>query len=88
MKKPERKYLHYLDDILLSMERIEEYIFGFDFQKFKWDYKTVDAVMRNFEIIGEAAKETSKRNQSNAHEYAMGRNVSAAQPRVSRILWN
>lgn len=29
---------------------------GFDFQKFKTDFKTVDAVVRNFEIIGEASK--------------------------------
>lgn len=27
-----------------------------DFQRFKKDYKTVDAVVRNFEIIGEASK--------------------------------
>ncbi|MCF8275673.1 MAG: DUF86 domain-containing protein [Flavobacteriales bacterium] len=40
----------------LSMLRIAEYIEGIDFEKFKRDYKTVDAVVRNFEIIGEAAK--------------------------------
>jgi uncharacterized protein with HEPN domain len=38
------------------MERVKEYIAGLDFQHFKWDYKTVDAVIRNFEIIGEATK--------------------------------
>ncbi len=38
------------------MNRVKEYIAGLDFQKFKWDYKTVDAVIRNFEIIGEATK--------------------------------
>lgn len=38
------------------MKRVEEYIQGLDFQKFKRDYKTVDAVLRNFEIIGEASK--------------------------------
>ncbi|UOB18250.1 HepT-like ribonuclease domain-containing protein [Abyssalbus ytuae] len=27
-----------------------------DFKSFKIDYKTVDAVIRNFEIIGEASK--------------------------------
>lgn len=41
---------------MLSMERVQEYIAGLDFQHFKWDYKTVDAVIRNFEIIGEASK--------------------------------
>lgn len=38
------------------MTRIAEYLEGFDFDKFKKDYKTVDAVIRNFEIIGEAVK--------------------------------
>lgn len=46
----------YLDDIQLAMSRIAEYIDGLDFGRFKKDYKTVDAVIRNFEIIGEAAK--------------------------------
>lgn len=38
------------------MKRVEEYLQGYDFEKFKKDYKTVDAVIRNFEIIGEASK--------------------------------
>jgi uncharacterized protein with HEPN domain len=46
----------YLQDLLLAMTRIAEYIEGYDFNQFKKDYKTVDAVIRNFEIIGEAAK--------------------------------
>ena len=46
----------YLEDILLAMNRISEYIEGSDFQTFKRDYKTVDAVIRNFEIIGEASR--------------------------------
>ena len=50
----------YLDDILISIDRITEYIDEFVFSDFKWDYKTVDAVIRNFEIIGEAAKNLPK----------------------------
>lgn len=46
----------YLEDLLLAMNRIGEYIEGLSFIDFKKDYKTVDAVIRNFEIIGEAAK--------------------------------
>ncbi|MFI5222347.1 MAG: DUF86 domain-containing protein [Bacteroidia bacterium] len=41
------------------MQRVREYIAGLDFQHFKTDYKTVDAVIRNFEIIGEATKNLS-----------------------------
>jgi uncharacterized protein with HEPN domain len=46
----------YLEDILLAIDRISEYIEGFDYQSFKMDFKTVDAVIRNFEIIGEASR--------------------------------
>jgi uncharacterized protein with HEPN domain len=46
----------YLEDIRTSMNRIAEYIEGLDFNSFKKDYKTVDAIIRNFEIIGEASK--------------------------------
>ena len=46
----------YLEDIRTSMNRISEYIEGLDFNTFKKDYKTVDAIIRNFEIIGEASK--------------------------------
>ena len=38
------------------MTRIAEYIEGLSFSEFKRDYKTVDAVIRNFEVIGEASK--------------------------------
>lgn len=46
----------YFEDISLAMKRIAEYIEGLSFAGFKKDYKTVDAVIRNFEIIGEAAR--------------------------------
>jgi len=56
LKPSDRDPILYLEDIALSMMRVQEYIRGLDFQDFKWDYKTVDAVIRNFEIIGEASK--------------------------------
>ena len=59
MKLSERDNILYLEDIVLAMDRIQEYITGLDFQNFKFDYKTVDAVIRNFEIIGEASKNLS-----------------------------
>ena len=49
----------YIEDLLLAMNRIGEYTEGLSFSAFKKDYKTVDAVIRNFEIIGEAAKNLS-----------------------------
>lgn len=55
-----RNHLMYLEDIQTSMNRIQEYIFGLTFEQFKDDYKTIDAVVRNFEIIGEATKNLPK----------------------------
>jgi len=60
LKASDRNPILYLEDIVLSMQRVQEYIHGLDFQQFKWDYKTVDAVIRNFEIIGEARKNLPK----------------------------
>lgn len=56
MKKEDRTYRLFLEDIHQAMGKVAEYIHGLTFTDFKKDYKTVDAVIRNFEIIGEAAK--------------------------------
>ena len=45
----------YLEDMQLAMSRIAEYVQGYDYELFKKDYKTVDAVIRNFEIIWDVA---------------------------------
>jgi uncharacterized protein with HEPN domain len=44
-----------ISDILDSGQKIISYTTGFTFEQFVNDSKTVDAVIRNFEIIGEAA---------------------------------
>ncbi len=44
-----------LDDICDALDRIEQYISGMSFDAFSKDQKTVDAVVRNLEIIGEAS---------------------------------
>ena len=59
MEKGFRTDRIYLEDIQTSMKRIAEYIKGYDFPGFQKDYKTVDAVIRNFEIIGEASRSLS-----------------------------
>ena len=56
LKKENRSYKIYLEDLQLAMSRIAEYIEGYSFKDFKKDQKTVDAVIRNFEIIGEASR--------------------------------
>ena len=44
-----------LGDMLESALKIKRYVEGMDYESFISDEKTVDAVVRNFEIIGEAA---------------------------------
>jgi uncharacterized protein with HEPN domain len=44
-----------LDDMLLSAKKIVRYTENLDYESFLSDDKTIDAVVRNFEIIGEAA---------------------------------
>ncbi len=48
---PEMEIAEEFKDYLLFMERIAEYIHGYTFIKLKQDHKTVDAVIRNFEVI-------------------------------------
>lgn len=59
MKKKDRSDKLYLEALLTAMNRIAEYIEGQNFDQFKLDYKTIDAVVRNFEIIGAASKNVS-----------------------------
>ena len=44
-----------LEDMLQSAVKIKQYTENLDFNAFVTDEKTKDAVVRNFEIIGEAA---------------------------------
>ena len=47
----------YLNDILEAIEKIEKYTKGLNFEDFSKNTMITDAVVRNFEIIGEAAKQ-------------------------------
>jgi len=52
-----RDYRLYLKDILAAMESIEVFVKGMDLETFRGDDKTASAVIRKFEVIGEAAKQ-------------------------------
>jgi len=51
-----RDYKLYIKDILEAIESIEKFVKGMSFDKFIKDDKTSSAVVRKFEIIGEATK--------------------------------
>jgi len=46
----------YLEDIIDVCRNIDLYTAGLTFEEFQTDQKTIDAVVRNIEIIGEAAR--------------------------------
>ncbi|MCP5052704.1 MAG: DUF86 domain-containing protein [bacterium] len=50
-----RDYLDYIFDIRNSIDEIEEFIEGLDFDTFRLDRKTTNAVIRSLEVMGEAA---------------------------------
>ncbi|MDQ1240369.1 MAG: hypothetical protein QG577_2555 [Thermodesulfobacteriota bacterium] len=63
-----RDFRLYLDDILEAINQIQTYIAGFDELAFAADRKTQDAVIRNLEIIGEAARNLPATVQEKAQE--------------------
>jgi uncharacterized protein with HEPN domain len=52
---PERNWKMRVEDILACIQKVKEYTQGMNYEQFCADGKTVDAVIRNLEIIGEAA---------------------------------
>ena len=51
-----REFLDYLADIQDASQNISQFISGMTWNEFAQDQKTIYAVVRAFEIIGEAAK--------------------------------
>jgi uncharacterized protein with HEPN domain len=62
--KPGREIADYLRDILDAIQKIERFIGGMDFVQFAGDEKTVFAVIRGLEIVGEAARNVPKAVQN------------------------
>jgi uncharacterized protein with HEPN domain len=56
MKTEERDSADFLRDILDAIDKIKIFIEGFEFDEFDEDEKTIYAVIRALEIIGEATK--------------------------------
>lgn len=45
-----------VQDILDAIAKIQQYTAGMNYDVFRADEKTVDAVVRNFQVMGEAAR--------------------------------
>jgi uncharacterized protein with HEPN domain len=56
---PPREWRLRIQDILEAIDKIERYVSRLSFEQFQADPKTVDAVVRNLEVIGEAVRHLS-----------------------------
>lgn len=56
MSKKRRIYFDYIKDIYDEIKNMEEFTDGVSYEEFLNDTKTVYAVIRSFEVIGEAVK--------------------------------
>ncbi|GBE18331.1 hypothetical protein BMS3Abin16_00928 [archaeon BMS3Abin16] len=54
MKK--RDYYDYIQDVLTSIDEVDEFTKDMSFDEFAGDKKTINAVVRSLEVLGEAAK--------------------------------
>lgn len=63
-----RNWKLFVEDILESIGLIESYISNMNFDDFQKDRKTIDAVVRNLEIIGEASRSIPEEIKNNHPE--------------------
>jgi len=54
-------HLLFIEDIKESLEKIERYVAGMDFDAFAGNELVIDAILRNLEVIGEATKNIPER---------------------------
>lgn len=66
----------YLEDIKNSIEKIENYTNGLSFKEFSKDTMTIDAVVRNLTILGEAVKNIPEEIKSKNPDIAWSEAVS------------
>ena len=53
---PLRRWKFRIRHILDAINTVQDYTTGMDYHAFRADQKTIDAVVRNFAVIGEAAR--------------------------------
>lgn len=66
-----RDYKVFIQDILSAIKKIDSYSKNIGYTKFREDEQLIDAIVRNLEIIGEAAKNipSSVRNKYGSIEW-------------------
>jgi uncharacterized protein with HEPN domain len=67
MSEKGRDYILFLEDIVAALDKIEKYSGTLTYEQFSGNAMVIDAVIRNFEIIGEATKSIPKEVQEKYH---------------------
>lgn len=83
----EKIILHFLEDILEAIEAIERFIRQMDFEQFQSDEKTIRAVEREFEIIGEAVKKLPE-TITKDHPAIPWKAIAGMRDRLIHHYWN
>lgn len=77
----------YIADILEAMERVEGFVEGMEPQTLRTDYRTAYAVVKAFEIMGEAAKHVPDQTRARCPE-VMWREMAGMRDRLSHMYWD
>jgi uncharacterized protein with HEPN domain len=84
---PEKSFVFYFEDILESIEKIHRYLGEASFDEFLENEMLIDAVIRNLEIIGEAAAHMILKFPLNIPK-SNGKDCRPKKYFDPRLLWN
>ncbi len=84
-----------VDDIAIAIHKVLDFTNGLSFDGFVNDAKTFDAIIRNFEIIGEAASKLSEKFALDNHHIEWNKMISTRNHLIhgyfgvdAKIIWN
>ena len=82
-----RSQLLYLNDIAEAAGNIRAYVGDLTFSEFKNDRMRIDAVVRNFEVIGEAVKNLKRGSEVTIPGNGLESGCGISRYPDSRIFW-
>ena len=82
-----RAWRDYVADILTAIQEVEDFTRGMHYTNFADDRKTVNAVVRSLEVMGEAAKRVPDSVRLQYPDVPWKRMTGMRDKRDSRVLW-
>jgi uncharacterized protein with HEPN domain len=70
-----------IEDMRAAIQKIERYTSGMDQQLFRQDEKTIDAVVRNLEVLGEATRQMPE-DFTTRHSHLPWRQIAGLRNRI------